>query len=372
MDQQLLETIINSLTEIAKEKSFITIDDLMDVLDEFNVPITKTDHIAAIINGMGLRIFDHIPSEEELLALNQETDGARDPDYAQTDYEALFREILEIDPGLEGLISYIREVRPAQHGEANYIFRHISEAGKKRIFDMSLRAVVRIACGVAASEGYELADLIQEGASGLLAAIDKYDVDDESVFGSYANFWIFQYISRYTSFRRNGCYYPVHMSDTIKKVIDTLLKYGYLEEDDEFEDREDLITRLSSDCNLDPELVDRILVYLKYPVSIDELKEHEDDRDITFTDNGHFEEAMFEDIARKIQRESIENALSVRLKDRQQEIIKLRYGFYDGRCYTLEECGAKFGLTRERIRQLEGKALRSLNYYFRKEKTFNG
>lgn len=365
MDQQLLETIVNSLTEIAKEKAFITIDDLMDVLDEFNVPITKTDHIAAIINGMGLRIFDHIPSEEELLALSQETDDTKDPDYAQIDYESLFREILEMDPGLEGLISYIREVRPAQHGEANYIFRHMSEDGKKRIFDMSLRAVVRIAYGVAKSEGYELADLIQEGACGLLAAIDKYDVNDESVFGSYANFWIFQYISRCTSFRRNDCYYPVHMSDTIKKVIDTLLKYGYLEEEDEFEDYEDLIARLASDCSLDPEQVGRILVYLKYPVSIDELKEYEDDGDTTFTDNGHFEEAMIEDVARKIQRESIENALSDRLKERQQEIIKLRYGFYDGRCYTLEECGAKFGLTRERIRQIEGKSLRNLNHYFK-------
>ena len=368
MDQQLLETIINSLTEIAKEKTFITIDDLMDVLDEFNVPITKTDHIAAIINGMGLRIFDHIPSEEELLALNQETDGARDPDYAQTDYEALFREILKIDPGLEGLVSYIREVRPAQHGEANYIFRHISDEGKKRIFDMSLRTVVRIAYGIATSEGYELADLIQEGASGLLVAIDKYDVDDESVFGSYANFWIYQYISRYTSFRRNTCYFPVHMSDTIKKVIDTLLKFGYLEEEDDFEDREDLIARLSLDCGLEQEQIDRILIYLKFPVSIDELKEYEDEGDTTFSDNGHFEEAMFEDVDRKIQRESIDKALSARLNERQQEIIKLRYGLYDGRCYTLEECGAKFDLTRERIRQIEAKALRNLQYYFRSVK----
>ncbi len=372
MDQQLLETIVNSLTEIVKEKTFITIDDLMDVLDEFNVPITKTDHIAAIINGMGLRIFDHIPSEEELLALSQEDDETRNPDYAQIDYEALFHEILEMDPGLKGLISYIREVRPAQHGEANYIFRHISEEGKKRIFDMSLRAVVRTAYGVAKSEGFELADLIQEGACGLLTAIDKYDVDDDSVFGSYANFWIFQYISRYTSFRRNGCYYPVHMSDTVKKVVDTLLKYGYLEEEDDFEEREALITRLSVDCGLEPEQIDRILIYLKYPISIDEVKEYEDDGDTTFTDNGHFEEAMFEDIARKIQRESIENALSVRLKERQQEIIKLRYGFYDGRCYTLEECGAKFNLTRERIRQLENKALRNLNYYFKTVKRSKG
>lgn len=363
MDQQLLETIVNSLAEIAKGKPFITIDDLMDVLDEFNVPITKTDHVAAIINGMGLRIYDHVPSEEEL-SLNQVDDETRDPDYAQTDYEALFHEILEMDPGLEGLISYIREVRPAQHGEANYIFRHISEEGKKRIFDMSLRAVVRTAYGVAKSEGYEIADLIQEGACGLLVAIDKYDVDDESVFGSYSNFWIYQYISRYTTIRRNGCYYPVHISDTIKKVVDTLIKYGYLEEDNDFEDREGLIARLSVDCGLEPEQIDRILIYLIYPVSIDEVKEYENDGDTTFTDNGRFEETMFEDIARKIQRESIENALSVRLNERQQEIIKLRYGFYDDHCYTLEECGAKFDLTRERVRQIEGKALRNLNYYY--------
>ena len=154
------------------------------------------------------------------------------------------------------------------------------------------------------------------------------------------------------------------MSDTIKKIIDTLHKLGYLEEEDDFEDREDLITSLSLECGLAPDQIDRILVYLKYPVSIDELKEYEDDGNTTFTDNGHFEEAMFEEIARKIQRESIEEALSSRLNERQQEIIRLRFGFYDGRYYTLEECGAKFNLTRERIRQLEARALRKLNYYF--------
>ncbi len=365
MDQQLLETIINSLTEIAKEKAFITIDDLMDVMDEFNVPITITDHIAAIINGMGVRIFDHVPSEGELLRLSHEGDDTSPPDYAQTDYEVLFRKILEMDPGLEGLISYIREVRPAQHGEANYIFRHISAEGKKRIFDMSLRSVLRIAYSMANSEGYELADLIQEGACGLMAAIEKYNVDDDSVFGSYANFWVFQYISRYTSFRRNTCYFPVHISDIIKSVIDSLHKLGYLEGEDDFEDREDLIAKLSIDCGMEPEHIERILVYLKYPVSIDELKEYEDDGDTTFSDNGHFEEAMIGKIARKIQRERIEEALSSRLDERQQDIIRLRYGLYDGRCYTLEECGAKFNLTRERIRQLEAKALRNLNYYFK-------
>lgn len=364
MDQQLLDTIINSLAEIGKEKSYITIDDLMDVLEEFNVPITKTDHIAAQVNGMGLRIFDHTPTEEELKASLKVGDDTKDPDYAQTDYEALFREVLEIDPGLEGLISYIREVRPAQHGEANYIFRHITDEGKKRIFDMSLRAVVRTALGIAEAEGLELADLIQEGACGLLAAIEKYDVDDESVFGSYSNFWVFQYISRYTSFRRNGCYYPVHISDTIKKVIDSLHKYGYLDEEDEFDDREELIVRLSKDCSIDPVQIDRILTYLKYPISIDEFKELEDDGDTTFTDNGHFEEAMVEDLSGKLQGESIEKVLAARLKEKQVEVIKLRYGFYDGRCYTLEECGAKFNVTRERIRQIEVKALRKLNYYF--------
>ena len=365
MDQQLLETIINSLAEIGKEKAFITLDDLMDVLDEFNVPITKTDHIASIINGMGLRIFDHIPSDEELLALEKGDEDLKDADYAQTDYESLFREVLEIDPGLEGLISYIREVRPAQHGEANYIFRHLSEDGKRRVFDMSLRAVVRIALGVSKAEGLELADLIQEGACGLLAAIDKYDVEDESVFGSYANFWIFQFISRSTSFRRNGCYYPVHISDTIKKVIGTLLGYGYLDEEDEFENRDELISRLSKDCSIEPEQVARILIYLKYPVSVDEVKDLEDDGDTTFTDNGHFEEAMIKDLSGKLQAESLDRIMASRLKEKQKEIIKLRYGFYDGRCYTLEECGAKYNVTRERIRQIEAKALRKLSLYLK-------
>lgn len=368
MDQQLLETIINSLTEIAKENSFITIDDLMDVLEEFNVPITKTDHIAAMINGMGFRIFDHIPSEKELLSINQVDDGTQKFDYAQTDYETLFREVLKVDPGLEGLIVYIREVQPAQPGEANYIFRHISMEGKKRVFDMSLRSVVRIAYGVSKVENYELADLIQAGACGLLNAIDKYDVNDSSVFGSYANYWVFQYICRYTTFHRNGCYFPVHISDTIKKVTNTLYKYGYFPEDDEFEDSEALTEKLAADCNIAVWQIKRIFEYLKHPVSIDEIVEREENGDTTLSDNNQFEEILISRIFESNQSERFEKLLSHGLTEKQIEVLKLRYGFYGGHCYTLEECGSRFNVTRERIRQIESKALKKLNIYYSRVK----
>lgn len=367
MDQHLLEAIINSLVEKNKKMSFITIDDLMDALDEYKIPITKTDYVASMVNGIGLRIFDHIPTEEELLALEEDVDETKDPDYAQIDYEEVFREVLEIDPGLEGLVSYIREVRPAQHGEAKHIFRHITDEGKKRVFDMSLRAVVRISLGISKTEDVELADLIQQGSLGLLTAIEKYDVNDESVFGSYANFWIFQYISRSISFRKNGCYFPVHASDTIKRVIVALEKHGFEDDNIEFDsrdERDEIIQRISIDCGIATDQVVRILGYLKSPVSIDEIIELEDEGDLTFSDNGNFETAMFNDIAEKIQKDNIEKVLSLRLNERQEEIIKLRYGFYDGRCYTLEECGEKYDLTRERIRQIEAKAIRKLSHYF--------
>ena len=364
MDQHLFEAVLNSLLEKNNTKAYITVDDLMDVLDEYDVPITKTDYVAAMINGMGFRIFTHPPSDEELLAIQDEDNDTSNPDYAQIDYEAVYREVLEIDPGLKCIISYIRGIRPAQHGEANYLFRHINNERKKRLFDMSLRSVVRIALSISQSEDADLADLIQQGALGLLKAIEKYDVDSESAFGTYANYWIFQTISRSTLYHRNGCYFPVYISDTIKRVNLALERMDYDSGDAPF-CLQQIIHRVSTECNITTKQVEAILVYLQDSISIEVARELEDEGDNTFSDSGIFEIEMVSGIFRKAQRDSVDKVLSMKLNERQKEVIMLRNGFYGGHCYTLEECGYKYGLTRERIRQIENVVQRKLKRYLK-------
>ena len=354
----MLDQITRSVVDVIGSRKCITLDNLMDILDECNVPITKTDYVAEMVNGMGFHIYDHFPTEVELLDAHDGSQQNLDFDYAQSDYEAVFSESLEIDPGLQSLIAYVQEIKPAQHGEANYLFDHMSPETITRLFDMNLRSVLRIALGMSKNCDIELADLIQYGSLGLLTAIDKYDISSESPFSSYANYWIFQSIARNTSFHGNGCYYPVHMSDLIKQVIGIVNDHWCQNCSGDNLQCENLINEIVKKCEIDDSTARKILTYLVQPVSVEELIETDDE---ALSDEGLFNETMLDRIANMLCSDDIQRALEC-LSEKERDILKKRCGFNMSRCMTLEECGVNYGVTRERIRQIEGKVIRKLRH----------
>ncbi|MBE6777247.1 MAG: RNA polymerase sigma factor RpoD [Ruminococcaceae bacterium] len=295
--------------------------------------------------------FDEEPTEEDLkeVDVDQIDDVSLDNLSLDDPVKVYLREI-----GRVPLLSSEDEIELAvKIAEGN-------EYAKKRLTEANLRLVVSIAKKYVGRGMYFL-DLIQEGNVGLIKAVDKFDHTKGFKFSTYATWWIRQAITRAIADQARTIRIPVHMVETInrlKKIQSQLLH------ENGFEPTEELI---AEKMDLPVERVREIMRVAQEPVSMETpIGPEEDSRLMDFIRD---EDALAPDEAalKTITNEDIDGVLKT-LSPREEAVIRLRFGLMDGRCHTLEEVGMEFDVTRERIRQIEAKALRKLRHPVRSNK----
>jgi len=331
-------------------KGYVTEDYVLELIGEHDLPLSEVSRVCEQLVAKGVVIRDGAINDKNSIAA----------DYSQTDYNQIFDEVVAIDESLNIFIDYVRGIQPPQWREAQYLLPQAKFANpyaKQRIVEMYLRIVIRIALNFHKKYGFPLADTIQEGCIGLIIALKKYELDRSGVFATYAPWWIRQVITREFSVGNPMMHFPAHVSDHLSIVYDINKRHAC----EQCSDNIICVTLVSEvayrlSCSKDEAM--QLLLYIKPFDSIDNILE---ENESVFCDNGALESKMFDHVVyhelRSLMADTIGN-----LKWREREVLQYRFGLLDSDPLTLEQVGSIYGLTRERIRQIEAKAIKKMQH----------
>ena len=350
-------------------------DKKMDVRDFGETSDTGNIDYKDVLDGMNdvdkIDEFFDDDADTELLLADEMPDGEMDKIESEVekfaDSEAMERlleqEGLAIDDpvrmylkeiGRVELLSQEEELELAKVMYDETLPDDVRKKAKDRLVEANLRLVVSIAKRYV-GKGMFFLDLIQEGNLGLIKAVDKFDYEKGFKFSTYATWWIRQAINRAIADQARTIRIPVHMVETIHKVSryqrQLLQEYG----------REPTADEIGEKMGMSSDKVREILKIAQEPVSLETPIGEEEDSHLGDFIPDDETPTPADAASATMRREVIERQLRT-LTPREEHVIKLRFGLYDGRCRTLEEVGKEFRITRERIRQIEAKALRKLRH----------
>ncbi len=342
------------------EKSTITSGEFMDMLDGADCTIERFEALVELFDAKGIEIIN----EQESMNFDDVEEETEDLEKVQEEVdEMLAKDGLPIDDPVRMYLKEIGKVPLLTADRELELAERMSRgdgAAKKQLVEANLRLVVSIAKRYV-NRGMFFLDLIQEGNLGLMRAVEKFDYNKGYKFSTYATWWIRQAITRAIADQARTIRIPVHMVETINKVLrvsrQLLQDFG----------RDATPEEIAAEINMPVEKVREILKIAQEPVSLEmPIGEEEDSHlgDFIADDNTP---APADAASYTMLREQLLEVLHT-LNPREENVLKLRFGLEDGRPRTLEEVGKAFDITRERIRQIEAKALRKLRHPSRSKK----
>ena len=344
---------VNELIESGKSKGVLTYKEIVDTLGDMELDSEQFDRVLDTLSGLNIEVI-----KDEAIPDAKITD---EPEPEEIDISV--PEGISIDDPVRMYLKEIGKVALLSAEEEVELAKRMEEGdeeAKKRLCEANLRLVVSIAKRYV-GRGMLFLDLIQEGNLGLIKAVEKFDYRKGYKFSTYATWWIRQAITRAIADQARTIRIPVHMVETINKLIrvsrQLLQEYG----------REPLPEEIAEAMEMPVDKVREIIKIAQEPVSLETPIGEEEDSHLGDFIPDDDAPAPAEAAAFTLLKEQLMGVLST-LTPREEMVLKLRFGLEDGRARTLEEVGKEFKVTRERIRQIEAKALRKLRHPSRSRK----
>jgi RNA polymerase primary sigma factor len=349
---------VNELIERGKKRGILTYNEIMDSLQGTELTPEQIDDIYESLAGLGIEVV------AETVEIEPVEDAAIEEKHAEeVEVDLSVPEGVGIDDPVRMYLKEIGRVpllTPAEEVELAKRMEAGDEEAKRRLAEANLRLVVSIAKRYV-GRGMLFLDLIQEGNLGLIKAVEKFDYRKGYKFSTYATWWIRQAITRSIADQARTIRIPVHMVETINKLVrvqrQLLQELG----------REPSPEEIAKEMNITEEKVREIQKIAQEPVSLETPIGEEEDSHLGDFIEDHDARAPAEEASFTLLREQLDDVLKT-LTEREQKVLRLRFGLDDGRARTLEEVGQQFGVTRERIRQIEAKTLRKLRHPSRSKK----
>ena len=367
--EKTTEEKLNELVEKGKKAGKLSSKDLM-VLEDMNLSSEETEKFYDRLESLNIDVLsddalppvdeDALPELEELQEIEEVTEEEMNETEAMAD-------TFSTDDPVRMYLKEIGRIKLLSPEEEQEVARAMAEgdektreAARKRMSEANLRLVVSIAKRYV-GRGMQLLDLIQEGNLGLMKAVEKFDYTKGYKFSTYATWWIRQSITRAIADQARTIRIPVHMVETINRVLRTshamVQKLG----------REPTTKEIADELHIEQSKVEEVLKIAQEPVSLETpIGEEEDSHLGDFIQDDEASQPS-EEATYTLLREQLEEVLST-LTPREEQVLRMRFGLVDGKPHTLEEVGKQFDVTRERIRQIESKALRKLRHPSRSKK----
>jgi len=343
---------LHKLVAEGQEKGFLTYDEIVNGLEEVELTKEQVEDFYTYLIDHGVELMEgetHKAPPHEQITPEDEKAAAK---------EANAKLDLTVEPSLDSLRLYLREIGKVPLLTADqevYLAKRIERGdmiAKTQMIEANLRLVVSIAKGYL-GRGLSFLDLIQEGSLGLIRAVEKFDYRKGYKFSTYATWWIRQAVTRAIADKARTIRIPVHMVEKLNKVVhierQLVQRLG----------REPRPEEIAEELEITTDEVREILRMAQHPVSLEKPIGEEEDSELGDFVEDENTETPDEAASLTLRRSDIEHALNA-LPERERQVIELRFGLTGGQPCTLEEVGRAFGVTRERIRQIENNTLKKL------------